>query len=183
MFDFFHQTFSNHLFLMDSSFLPCYIYYKWFNTWNFFCIRFSFFIIQCNSWCVLKTFIVYIFLTYCFFFFFIQIGESIYKPALLKFALWHFWYYSWTESNIKSFPFTGFLLIFLIYWAKWLKEFINNIICITIRCKSYTATIWMHHTLFFYIFWWNKVNCKFNRAIYCKIKLSLFFVKKVSWYL
>ena len=118
-----------------------------------------------------------------FFFFFIQIGESIYKPAQLKFALWHFWYYGWTESKIKSVPFTGFLLIFLIYWAKWLKEFINNIICITISCKSYTATIWMHHTLFFYIFWWNKVNCKFNRAIYCKIKLSLFFVKKVSWYL
>ena len=53
----------------------------------------------------------------------------------------------------------------LISWTKWLKEFLNNFIWIIVRHEFYIVAHWVRYTLFFSIFWKNKVNCNFWRLI------------------
>ena len=64
---------------------------------------------------------------------------------------------NWLKNKIISSHW--FFYTSSISWTKWLKEFINNLICIIIRCKFYIVAPWVHYTLFFSVFWRNIVNC------------------------
>ena len=84
---------------------PVIFIYKRFNIWSYFCISPNFFITQCNSYRILKTFVNCVFrINYCFFFFISVENQYINQNLLLKVNLWHLLCISWTELKTKSLP-------------------------------------------------------------------------------
>ena len=53
---------------------------------------------------------------------------------------------NWIKNKITSCHWC--FSISLIYWTKWLKLFITNFICITLRCKFNIVATWMHSRFF-----------------------------------
>ena len=78
--------------------------YKWFNIWTSFWIPLNFSKIYCNSYSILKTFIICIFQIYCCFFLFypvwrISIWTTTFKIYLLTFLIQQL---NWIKSKITS---------------------------------------------------------------------------------
>ena len=89
--------------------------------------------------------------------FFIQLRDSIYDPTRLKFALWHLWYNSSTESKTKLLPFIDVSKPSWYLERSDSKNFCGNSVYIS-HC-FHVITFWMHYSLFIPIFRGNKVNC------------------------
>ena len=85
-----------------------------------------------------------------------------------------FFYNAW---RINKWTITSkiYFMTFVIHQLNWFKnkitssqwcflieviqKFVNNFLCIFIRCTFYIVTHWVHYALFLNIFWRNKVNC------------------------
>ena len=65
----------------------------------------------------------------------------------------------WIKNKIPSSH--GCFKAALIPWKKCPEKFINNFICNITKHKFYIVALCMHDTLFFNMFWRNKINCNF----------------------
>ena len=83
---------------------PIIFIYKLVNIWNSFWMWFNFFIIWCNSCCLLKTFINFIFRVYCCFFVFYPVWRiNIWTTTLkIRFMTFVIHKLNWIKNEITS---------------------------------------------------------------------------------
>ena len=137
----------------------------------FFQVFFYVYMIQCDSYSILKPFIFFIDSISCCFFAFYPIRRiyiTIIRIYFLTFII--------QQMNIiedKVITFHRFQVI-LITIFKWIKKLFYKFICLTINHDFYVITFWMCYTLFIVIYGRKKVVCYCYLNFPCVKFLKLF---------